>query len=220
MWYYLLWQKKSKLATTIFYDSIQKEVLLWKHVESEKSLHYRVLLNELLRLGYTINYVTIDGKRGLNTVFKGYPTQICHFHQKKIVQRYITKNPKLDASKDLQKIMYSLTKTTEVTFKKRLQKWYINHEEFLNEMTLNNDTGEATYTHRKLRSAYASLCANLDYLFTYKRYKKLNIPNTTNHLDGGKFSDLKIRIKVHRGLSKELKKKMVDFYLINNGKKY
>lgn len=67
-------------------------------MESEKSKYYKVLLQELLSLGYTINAVTIDGKRGLNTVFKSYPVQMCHFHQKKIVQRYITKNPKLDAS--------------------------------------------------------------------------------------------------------------------------
>lgn len=86
-------------------------------------------------------------------------------------------------------------------------------------MTVNYDTGEATYTHYKLRAAYASLCSNLDYLFTYKNLPGLSIPNTTNHLDGGKFADLKNRIRVHRGLSKNLKLKIVDFYMINNGKK-
>lgn len=55
---------------------------------------------------------------------------------------------------------------------------------------------------------------------TYKNLPNLSIPNTTNHLDGGKFSDLKNRIRVHRGLSKKLKKKVVDFFMIRNGKKY
>ena len=59
-----------------------------------------------------------------------------------------------------------------------------------------------------------------EYLFTYKRFEKFNIPNTTNHLDGGLFSDLKNRIRVHRGLSKINKKKLVDFYMLNSGKKH
>lgn len=213
-------KRKDKLATVIFYDIIEDELLLWRHVDSEKSKYYKEMLQELLSLGYTVNAVTIDGKRGLNTVFKVYPTQMCHFHQRKIVDRYITKNPKLEASIELQKLLDRLTKTTEARFKNKLLNWHSKYEDFLNEMTINYDTGEATFTHYKLRAAYASLCSNLDYLFTYKNLPNLSIPNTTNHLDGGKFSDLKNRIRVHRGLSKELKKKVVDFFMLNNGKKF
>ncbi|OIN84123.1 hypothetical protein KX00_253 [Francisella sp. TX07-6608] len=74
-------------------------------------------------------------------------------------------------------------------------------------MTVIIETGKATYTHYKLRAAYASLCAKLDYLFTYKNIPDLSIPNTTNHLDGGKFADIKNRIRVHRGLLKNKRKK-------------
>ena len=213
-------KKRDKLGTVIFYDVLKREVLLWEHIETEKSASYKKLLKQLLALGYTINSVTMDGKRGLNTVFKEYPIQMCHFHQKQIVQRYITKNPKLDASKDLKKIMQTLTKTTEKTFKMKLQCWRSKYEDFLAEMTVNHETGKAVYTHYKLRAAYTSLCSNLDHLFTYKKHKEFCIPNTTNHLDGGKFSDLKNRIRVHRGLSKKLKKKIVDYFLVNNGKKH
>ena len=101
------------------------------HVESEKSKYYKDLLQELLLLGYTINAVTIDGKRGLNTVFKGYQIQMCHFHQKKIVQRYITKNPKLEASIKLQDVLNRLATTTESRFKNKLQEWYVKYEDFL-----------------------------------------------------------------------------------------
>ncbi|ASG66998.1 hypothetical protein CDV26_00100 [Francisella halioticida] len=55
---------------------------------------------------------------------------------------------------------------------------------------------------------------------TYKKHKEFCTPNTTNYFDGGKFSDLKNRIRVHRGLSKQLKKKLVDYFLVNNGEKY
>jgi hypothetical protein len=199
---------------------IEHEVILWKHVESEKSQYYKQLLKELLILGYSINAVTLDGRRGLNAVFKRYPIQMCHFHQKQIVQRYTTQNPKSEAGKDLQKVMYSLTKNSEECFKNKLQNWRSKYETFLCEMTVNQETGSSRYKHQKLRSAYASLASNLEYLFTHKRLKELSIPNTTNHLDGGLFSDLKNRIRVHRGLSKTNKKKLVDYYMLNSGKKH
>lgn len=213
-------KRKDHLGTVVFYDSIEHEVILWNHVESEKSQYYKQLLKELLILGYSINAVILDGRRGLNTVFKAYPIQMCHFHQKQIVQRYTTQNPKSEAGKDLQKVMLALTKSTEKAFKDRLQSWRNKHEDFLSEMTINQGTGKSRYTHQKLRSAYASLASDLEYLFTYKRLEKFNIPNTTNHLDGGLFSDLKNRIRVHRGLSKTNKKKLIDYYMLNSGKKH
>ncbi len=76
-----------------------------------------------------------------------------------------------------------------------------------------------SFTHARLVAAYRSLRTNLPYLFTCKKYKNINIPNTTNCLDGGVFSPMKILIKIHRGLSKSLKLKIVDDYLVNYKKK-
>jgi len=176
-------------------------------------------LEELLAIGYTINSITIDGKRGLYKAFEDYPVQMCHFHQKRIIQRYITKHPKLEASKDLQKILLRLTSTNEVILTKNLDTWYETHKHFLAEKTLNELTGKESFTHAKLVSAYRSLRTNLPYLFTHKRYKYLGMHNTTNSLDGGVFSPMKMLIKLHRGLSKSLKLKMVDDYLVRDKKK-
>ena len=66
-------------------DSITHEILIWKHIQTERVDDYKYLLVELLNLGYTILSVTIDGKRGVNSVFKDYPVQMCHFHQKRII---------------------------------------------------------------------------------------------------------------------------------------
>ena len=78
---------------------------------------------------------------------------MCHFHQKRIIQRYITKHPKLEASQELKKIVSSLTKvansdckanfprkTTDLTFTIKLDKWYDKYKDFLNEKTLNEST--------------------------------------------------------------------------------
>uniref|UniRef100_UPI001CD14401 IS256 family transposase, variant Zn-binding type n=1 Tax=Francisella sp. XLW-1 TaxID=2610887 RepID=UPI001CD14401 len=127
-------KRKDKLATVVFYDTIDDEVLLWKHVDSEKSKYYKEMLQELLSLGYRVNAITIDGKRCLNTVFKEYPIQMCHFHQKKIIDRYITKNPKLEASIELQKILNRITKTTETRLKKMI--YPVNLGEFTSSFSI------------------------------------------------------------------------------------
>jgi len=56
-----------------------------------------------------------------------------HFHQKKIIQRYITMRPKLEASKNLKKIVSRLTLTTEKNLTQKLDDWYENHKDFLDE---------------------------------------------------------------------------------------
>ena len=88
-------KRRAKLGTLVFKDNESKEILIWKHIESEKVQDYRYLKEELLELGYVIQSVTLDGKRGLYRAFKGIPIQMCHFHQKKIIQRYITMRPNL-----------------------------------------------------------------------------------------------------------------------------
>jgi hypothetical protein len=50
---------------------------------------------------------------------------------------------------------------------------------------------------------------NLPYLFTYQKHPDLNIPNTTNSLDGC-FAYLKELVKVHKGSKKSLKRKIIE----------
>ena len=121
-----------KLGTLVFKDVESKEIIIWKHIDSETVKEYIYLKNELLRLGYTIISVTLDGKRVLYKAFKDIPKQMCHFHQKKIIQRYITMNPKLVAGKDLKKVILRLTHTNEKNFSKRLDEWHEKHKKLIN----------------------------------------------------------------------------------------
>ena len=212
-------KRKDKLGTLVFKDLKSKEVLIWTHIETETIKDYKYLKEELLELGYTIQSTTLDGKRGLTKAFEGIPIQMCHFHQKKIIQRYITMKPKLEASKELKKIVSRLTQTTEKNFIKKLDDWYINYKAFLDEKSVSSTTGELHYTHPRIRAAYRSLKTNLPYLFTYKNHKKLSISNTTNALEGGVFSHMKNMISLHRGISKGMKLNLVDYYLVNYQKK-
>ena len=157
--------------------------------------------------------MVIDGKRGVVKVFGDIPIQLCQFHQVKTITSKLTKKPKLEASIELRKLSLTLTITTEDVFKKELSCWYEKWKDFLNERTLNIETGRKHFTHKKLRSAYRNLNKNLPYLFTYQKCPKFNIPNTTNSLDGGVFSHMKKLLKNHNGLRSELREKLVDDYL-------
>jgi hypothetical protein len=126
-------KRKDKLGTLVFKDADSKEILIWKHIQSEKIDYYKYLLQELINLGYKIKSITIDGKRGLYKAFEDYPVQICHFHQKRIIQRYITKYPKLEASQELKKIVSTLTRTSDIKFTIKLDNWYDKYKDFLNE---------------------------------------------------------------------------------------
>lgn len=144
---------------------------------------------------------------------------MCHFHQRKTINRYLTRNPRLKASKDLQKIMYKLTTTTHKKFTEKLDVWYLEYKDFLEEKSISIITDEEQFTHPRVRAAYKSLITNSPYLFTYKNQKKIVIHNTTNAIDGGVFSPMKKLLKIHNGFSKNLKIKIVDDYLVNYNKK-
>lgn len=97
----------------------------------------------------------------------------------------------------LKRVSSYLGKVKQKQFELLLVYWHKRHEEFFKEKTYNIETFKWHYKHRRLRSAYRILKTNLPYLFTYKNYPELNIPNITNHLDGEFFSPMKMLMKVH-----------------------
>ena len=104
--------------------------------------------------------------------------------------------------------MLFLVKTDKKSFAGALDAWHLKWSIFLNERKL-APAGKNRYTHKKLRSAYRSLKTNLPWLFTWYDYLHLNIPNTTNAIDGY-FADLNNKLRNHNGLSTERKKKFID----------
>ena len=143
---------------------------------------------------------------------------MCQFHQVAIIRRYITKNPKLPASIELKELVAMMKLTDKESFEGALNDWFLKWEDFLNERTISIETGRSYYTHKRLRSAYRSLKSNLPWLFIWYDYIELNIPNTTNAIDGH-FADLKNKLRNHNGLSLERKMKFIAAFLrFNFGK--
>ncbi len=136
---------------------------------------------------------------------------MCQFHQIKIVVRHLTRRPKSPAAQALRALSLTLTETTQAAFEAALKRWYEQYAAFLNERSVNEKTGRSHYTHKRLRAAYNSLKRHLPCLFTYERFSRLGIPNTTNLLEG-KFSEMKQLLRCHRGLKKENKLRFIKHY--------
>ena len=200
------------LGVMLFKDDITKENLLKYYVKNETNSIYREGIEELKSRGYIIKAIVCDGRRGLIQSFENIPVQMCQFHQASIVRRYITKNPRMPAAIELKEITALMKQTDKESFEGALNEWYDRWKPFLNERTINEKTGKSFYTHKRLRSAYRSLRTNLKWLFTWYDHIELNIPNTTNAIDGH-FADLKNKLRNHNGLSIERKKKFIDEFL-------
>ena len=202
-------------GVTVLRDALKKENLWWKFINKEKLCDYREGYTFLTGRGYEVLATTCDGFPGLINVFKDYPVQFCHFHQKQIMRRYVTKNPRLVAGIELKEVVEMLGELPEFEFRKYLVAYVNYHRNFLNEKTTDPLIGKKSFTHKRLRSAIRSLYTNLSKLFTYEKYPRLRIPTTTNSLESH-FSHIKDITRIHRGLKRKMKEKLVATILLNS----
>lgn len=193
---------------TVFREPNLKRIVWWKQTVNEKAEVYQLGRTHLEKNGFKITAVVLDGRIGIREVFKGIPVQMCHFHQKRIVSRYLTTRPKLPASQELRMIATTIPHSNEAQLTKQLNDWFQKWEQFVKQKTTDPHTGRWFYTHKRMRSAYRSLITNLPYLYTYQKYPELKIPNTTNSLDGY-FNRLKSLLNVHRGLNPKRRYRMI-----------
>jgi transposase-like protein len=197
-----------KFGVMVFKDSLSRQILFKQYVKTETNKLYLSGIQEITRRGIKIQSIICDGRKGLLQLFGDIPIQMCNFHQIAIIRRYLTKKPKMQASKELWELVLILAKTDKESFEGGLQAWYNKWKDFLNERKV-DIKGKNRYVHKKLRSAYRSLKTNLPWLFTWYDKIELNIPNTTNAIDGH-FADLKNKLRNHNGLSTARKKKFID----------
>ncbi len=202
----------------VFRDQKRKENLWWSLCDEEWTLYYERGKNELLKLGYTFMSVTADGLPGLPAVFSGIPFQYCHFHAKKNITKYLTKNPKTDAGVALLLLMNSIHLHTHETFVAALIQWRDRYQSFLNEKTY-HPGGTWSYTHARLKSALRSMSRMIPFLFTYQREKTIFVPRTTNSLEGH-FRHVRVRVNVHCGISIARKQKVIKAILFNSSAQY
>ncbi len=195
----------------VFKDSISGKILFKQYVKTESNQLYLSGIKEIARRGIHIQSIICDGRKGLLQLLNGTPVQMCNFHQVAIIRRYLTKKPKMQASRELWEHTLLLVRTDRESFSGGLYDWHDKWKDFLNERKIDTN-GKKRYVHKRLRSAYRSLKTNLPWLFTWYDNMALKIPNTTNAIDGH-FADLKNKLRNHNGLSVARKKKFIDEFL-------
>lgn len=158
-----------------------------------------------------IDRYAIDGFQKLFTVLSEYRIQMCQFHMVAIIRRKLTKNPQLEAGKELLDLAYRLKDMNESAFVSAFEKWKRKWHDFLKEKTVNEITGRTIYTHQRLRSAMVSISTYLPFLFTYEKVR--GMPNTNNMIEGT-FTDMKKALRNHPGMIEENRKRMMNGFFL------
>lgn len=195
-------------------DALRNKILWHKYVRNESIRDYMEGVDWLKSRGFKIYGAVIDGIRGLSNALYPIPTQMCQFHQILITRRYLTQDPDVVASKELLNLVKDITRMDKESFIGAFDEWYERNKDVLNERVSDKRIKRKTppYMRPRLRSAYLSLKRNMPWLWTFYDNPETGLPNTNNALEGV-FSDIKSKIRVHRGISKNNRKRLLDEYI-------
>ena len=198
-------------------DALRNKILWHKYVRNETIAQYIEGISRLKSQGFKIYGAVIDGMRGLAQALYPIPVQMCQFHQILIIRRYLTKEPDLEASIQLLDLVKSITRMDKESFIGAFNEWYEKYKDVLNERVHDKriKRNMPPYMRPRLRSAYLSLRRNMPLLWTFYDHPETGLPNTNNGIEG-LFSDLKGKLRVHRGISKDNRKKLLDEYILRH----
>ena len=193
-------------------DTESGKPLYLSFVKSETVKDYEEAVACIENRGYTIRGLIIDGKKSLFKSFSEYHVQMCQFRMKQIVRRYLTLNPRMQASRDLKTLADKLHRIHEADFRSEYQAWKEKWKDTIDHRSLHKD-GRLHYVHRRLRAAMNSLDFYLPYLFSFQREDCQGMPNTNNKIEGT-FTDLKKNLNNHSGLTQENRKRFINGFFL------
>ena len=194
-------------------DAYRNRILWRKYVRNETVADYVEGVQWLESNGFKIYGIVCDGMRGLAQALRRYPVQMCQFHQIMAVKRYIAEDPELEASSELLRVTKQIAHTDKESFIGMLEQWYVKYKGVLDERVHDKRRKRPPFMRPRLRCAYLSLKRNMQWLWTfYDNRDGILMPNTNNGLEGI-FSDIKSKVRVHSGMRKENRKKLIDEYI-------
>ena len=198
-------------------DALRNKVLWHKYVRNETIAQYIEGISWLQSKGFKIYGAVIDGMRGLAQALYPIPVQMCQFHQILITRRYLTQEPDLEASVELLDLVKNITRMDKESFVGAFDEWHEKYKDVLNERVHDKRRKRYTppYMRPRLRSAYLSLKRNMPLLWTYYDHPETGLPNTNNGIEG-LFSDIKSKLRAHRGIGKNNRMKLIDEYILRH----
>lgn len=192
--------------------------LVWFFAQRETSESWFSLLSGLPAPKVVVG----DGHSGLMPTLKAlWPKtaiQRCQFHVLKLARVYLTRQPRTEAGRELQALLWTLTRrrTHEARdeFHALFENWCERYQSLLSERSHSID-GQGKkhwwYTHKKLRGVRSLLVNASPRLFTFLDYP--GCPNTTNAVEGGINTQIAEALRLHRGLRLNQKPTLVSFIL-------
>ena len=198
-------------------------VIAWTWAPYESSTTWSELFDQLPAPGF----VVCDGQKGmLLALRRSWPEtgiQRCHFHIWQNVRTKLTLHPQTEAGQALLQLTKGLwqvyTPEHMQAWQAQFKQWEISYGNFVQQrtyaQTLRAGKRHWWYTHGRLRSAYQQLqkLQTDQQLFTYIQYPDVQIHRNTNHMEGGINSQLRTKLKAHRGMSEEHQRRLVEWYL-------
>lgn len=201
-------------------------IVAWHWATYESSTSWDLLLRNIPQPAF----VVCDGQKGvLLSIARCWPAakvQRCHFHVWQNVRNKLTLNPQTDAGQALLSLTKTLLKGLSTweeaeEWKSHFVAWEKEFGDFIRERTYQSvllpRKRQWRYTHERLRSAFRQLVKLLkqEQLFTYLEGQITPpcIPRTTNYIEGGINSQLRTKLKIHRGMKEAHQCRLVDWYL-------
>lgn len=201
------------LGIVTIVDAYTGRLLYFKEIHhSETNDDYYVAIHTIIKAGIEPLACVLDGRKGLANLLEeeNILVQMCHFHMWQIVRRYLTNKPVLGPNIELKWLMDNFlnkhTNTDKNTFLTQIINWKHRNLVWLNERH-RNEYGRLEWTHANTRKAYNAIISHSKWLFTYEDYPDLNIPKTSNMIEG-KFGNAKDKLKLHHGYTNKLKIKI------------
>jgi len=199
-----------------------KGILAFGFAQYESS----VLWMEILGRFKPPSAIVSDGQKGIlkavSNLWGDLTIQRCHFHVKQNIRTKLTNNPESLAGQELKWLVSFMSQVESeeqmVIFVAIFYGLHEYHRSFLNERTVNKNSFSRHkwfYTHRRARSAYRQIADLIekDQLFAYITHPELNLPKTTNKVEGGINTRLKELIRSHRGMFPERQRHLVSEFL-------
>ena len=175
-------------------------------------------LDNLIKLGVQIESITTDGHKSiLKAIKKSLPdivVQRCLVHIQRMCLLWLTRFPKHIAGIELRQLVLLLlrikTDNDRIQWTRDLVQWHEIHKAYIQEKTINEQTGRYWYKHKMIRRSYLTIKRALPNMFHYLANPA--IPNTTNGIEGY-FSHLKNHLDLHRGLTLQHRIDFIKWYV-------
>jgi hypothetical protein len=208
----------NNLCLIIYRDNNIKFTQLYRLTDGEWYTEIKEDLDNLLQLGINIESITCDGHRAILKAIKKSCKQTiiqrCIVHIQRMCKIWLTMNPKSQSGIELLQITRDMHKINNRDqwgyWIVRLIAWHEQYQHYINEKSVNVNTGRYWFKHKMVRRAFIVIKKALPDMFHY--IENPRIPKSTNGLESF-FGHLKTHIRIHRGLSKEHRRNFIKWYL-------